>query len=261
MDLPFPSPPFASLDQSDPFTTHSTHHRGSSTGGSIGGAGGSASGGVGAPVYPHPYFSRSQSDESSSHAHIMPLPAPSPPPPSSPFTPPRLLRARGSETGSIFHESVWPPPSAASQMMDPLTSPSQSVNLARIITDVMGPPEADPMLLLPLGPSSREQGQGQGQEKEQEQGVRTPDDEGGDEGEGERRGAMIPPPSFALAPTNPDDLSPRSDLQSSPPSSPPEPLRPPEHEPEPRPETPPSTPWLSRPLHPSPRSSQLRMQP
>jgi hypothetical protein len=156
MDLPFPSPPFASLDQPDPFATVNTH-RDSSAADSIGGAGSAVgSGSGGAPIYPHPRFSRSQSD-SSSRVHT-PIPAPLlPPPPSFPSTPPRLLRARASESGSIFQESVWPPPSA---LMDPLTQPSQSVNLARIVADIMGPPEADPLLPLLHG-FSPEQGQGQ----------------------------------------------------------------------------------------------------
>ena len=229
MDPPMPSPP---LDQPNPFSSLSLH-RDSSAVGSISGAG-SVSGAP--PVYPHPRFSRSQSD-SSSHAHHTFLPAPLlPPPPSSPFTPPRLLRARASESGSIFQESVWPPPSG---LMDPLTHPSQSVNLARIVTDVMGPPEDDPLLLLPPGPSSQEQGQG----LEQEHGVPEPD------GEGEQRGMM-----------HPDELSPQSDLRSpSPPSSPPEPLLPPEPESElPHPPSPP--PWLTRSLNPSPRSSPLSLQ-
>ena len=174
--------------------------------------------------------------------HAMPLPGPLSPPPSSPFLPPRLLRARASESGSIFQESVWPPPAA---LMVPSHHP-QSVNLARIVTDVMGPPDADPLLLLPPG-SLRDRGQ----EQEQEQGVLEPEGEG----EGERPSAMIPS-SSPLALTNPDDLSPRSDLQSpSPPSTPP-PL---EREREPStPSTPP--PWLSRPLNPSPRSSPLLLQ-
>jgi hypothetical protein len=246
MDLPSPSPPLATLDQPDPFTTYTTH-RNSSAAGSIRSGPVGVSGG-GAPVYIHPRFSRSQS-EGSSHAH-MPLPGPLSPPPSSPFLPPRLLRARASESGSIFQESVWPPPAA---LMDPLTSPSQSVNLARIVTDVMGPRDADPLLLLPPG-SLRERGQ----EQEQEQGVLEPDGEG--EGEGEWRGVMTLSPSSPLAITNPDNLSPRSDLQSpsspSPPSTPPPPL---EREREPsQPSTPP--PWLSRPLNPSPRSSPLLLQ-
>ena len=239
MDLPSPSPPLATLDQPDPFTTYNAHRNSSAAGSFRSGAVGVSS--DNAPVYIHPRFSRSQSD-GSSHAH-MPLPGPLSPPPSSPFLPPRLLRARASESGSIFQESVWPPPAA---LMDPLTSPSQSVNLARIVTDVMGPPDADPLLLLPPG-SLRDRGQ----EQEQEQGVLEPEGEG----EGERPSAMIPS-SSPLALTNPDDLSPRSDLQSpSPPSTPP-PL---EREREPStPSTPP--PWLSRPLNPSPRSSPLLLQ-
>lgn len=253
MDLPFPSPPFATLDQPDPFSTHSSH-RNSSSVGSFGSDGGG--GGGGAPVYPYHSFSRSQSPSSHTRANVSssaPLPLPS-----TSLTPPRLLRARASESGSIFHESVWPPPSAASQLMDPLTHPSQSIDLARVVTDVMGLPESGPLLLLQPNPFSSDQRQGQGEE--QEQGALNPSGED-EEGEGERRGAMIPLSTIALA--NPDNWSPRSELRSSPssspPSSPPRPLLPlrPSSESE-LPLRPPSTPWLSRPLNPSPKGSPLQ---
>lgn len=53
--------------------------------------------------------------------------------------PPRLLRARASDTGSIFHEGgVWPPPGARSQLADPLMAAS-SVDLHSIVEEVMGP--------------------------------------------------------------------------------------------------------------------------
>ena len=48
MDLPFPSPPLASLDQPDPFSTHSSR-RDSSAASSIGGGGSSGR----APAYPY----------------------------------------------------------------------------------------------------------------------------------------------------------------------------------------------------------------
>lgn len=49
-----------------------------------------------------------------------------------------LLRPRGSETGSIFHETgIWPEPS--SRMRDPIRSASE-VELGSIVDDVMGPP-------------------------------------------------------------------------------------------------------------------------
>jgi hypothetical protein len=251
MDLPFPSPPFASLDQPDPFATQSSH-RNSSAAGSIGSDGG---GNGGAPGYQSHLFSRSQSPSSHTRANVS-LSAPLSPPSTS-LTPPRLLRARASESGSIFHESVWPPPSASSQLMDPLTYPSQSVDLARVVTDVMGPPESGPLLLLQPNPSSLEGGQGEGQE--QEQGALNPRGEG--EGEGEQQGAMIPSSTFAL--TSPDNWSPRSELpsspSSSPPSSPPRPLLPPRPESESDiPLRPPSTPWISRPLNPSPKGSPLQ---
>jgi hypothetical protein len=93
-------------------------------------------------------------------------------PPLSP--PPRLLRPRASESGSIFQENIWPPPSAASQLMDPLTHAAQSVDLGRIIDDVMGPERASPPdisdtgLLLTVHEHGQEREQDQPQ-REQEQ--------------------------------------------------------------------------------------------
>ena len=120
--------------------------------------------------------------------------------------------------------------------MDPLTYPSRSVDLARVVTDVMGPPESGPLLLLQPNPSSRELRQGQG--LEQEQGALDPREE--DEGEG-------PSPT------------PRSELQSSPPPSPPpSPPRPGSGSGSDLSIRSPSTPWLSRPLNPSPKGSPLQ---
>lgn len=53
-------------------------------------------------------------------------------------TAPHLLRARGSETGSIFHEGVWPPPGEESRLVDPLIKASGHVDLSRIVDDIMG---------------------------------------------------------------------------------------------------------------------------
>ena len=51
---------------------------------------------------------------------------------------PRLLRPRGSDTGSIFHEGgIWPPPSDNSRLVDPILA-SSNINLSNIIDDVMG---------------------------------------------------------------------------------------------------------------------------
>lgn len=52
---------------------------------------------------------------------------------------PHLLGLRASESGSIFHEAVWPPPGDQSRLVDPLVAGSTSVDLGRIIGDVMGP--------------------------------------------------------------------------------------------------------------------------
>ncbi|RDB18127.1 hypothetical protein Hypma_000469 [Hypsizygus marmoreus] len=55
---------------------------------------------------------------------------------------PSLYRARGSETGSLFREDVWPPPGPGSQLVDPFLGnvrPSRDVGLTKIVDDVMGP--------------------------------------------------------------------------------------------------------------------------
>ena len=57
---------------------------------------------------------------------------------------PRLLRSRGSGTGSIFHEGVWPPPGEHSRLVDPLIQASSQVDLSTIVDDVMGPAKSDP---------------------------------------------------------------------------------------------------------------------
>ncbi|KAI0039667.1 hypothetical protein FA95DRAFT_994024 [Auriscalpium vulgare] len=53
--------------------------------------------------------------------------------------PPRLMRARASESGSIFQEGVWPPPAAGSRLADPIVSAGKTDDLSRIVDDVMGP--------------------------------------------------------------------------------------------------------------------------
>lgn len=50
---------------------------------------------------------------------------------------PQLLRPRGLETGSIFHEGVWPPPGERSRLEDPLLA-SSTVDLTSIVDDIMG---------------------------------------------------------------------------------------------------------------------------
>lgn len=47
-----------------------------------------------------------------------------------------ILRTRVSESGSIFREEVWPPPSPT---IDPIQMRSSQVDLSRIVEDVMGP--------------------------------------------------------------------------------------------------------------------------
>jgi hypothetical protein len=40
-----------------------------------------------------------------------------------------LMRARGSETGSMFHEGVWPPPGEGASLVDPILRSSRQVDL------------------------------------------------------------------------------------------------------------------------------------
>ena len=50
-----------------------------------------------------------------------------------------LMRARGSETGSMFHEGVWPPPGEGATLVDPILRSSSQVDLTGIVDSVMGP--------------------------------------------------------------------------------------------------------------------------
>ncbi|KAH9851640.1 hypothetical protein C2E23DRAFT_780702 [Lenzites betulinus] len=54
---------------------------------------------------------------------------------------PHVLGMR-AESGSIFREVVWPPPGQPSTLVDPLVAGSSSVDLTRIVDDVMGPGSA-----------------------------------------------------------------------------------------------------------------------
>jgi hypothetical protein len=49
-----------------------------------------------------------------------------------------LMRARGSETGSMFHEGVWPPPGEGATLVDPILRSSSEVDLGGIVDSVMG---------------------------------------------------------------------------------------------------------------------------
>lgn len=59
--------------------------------------------------------------------------------PPSPSGAPRLMRSRASETGSVFHEEVWPPPGENSRLVDPLIAGSSAIDLQAVVADVMGP--------------------------------------------------------------------------------------------------------------------------
>jgi len=50
-----------------------------------------------------------------------------------------LMRVRGSETGSMFHEGVWPPPGEGATLVDPKLRSLSQVDLTGIVDSVMGP--------------------------------------------------------------------------------------------------------------------------
>jgi hypothetical protein len=50
--------------------------------------------------------------------------------------PPRLMRARDTDSGTIFHEGVWPPPDHT--LEDPIRAASSHVDLTAIVESVMG---------------------------------------------------------------------------------------------------------------------------
>lgn len=192
MDLPHPTPAFVYSDQ-DPFASRSSRTVSAT------------------PSYVHSQSSRTQS------------------PSLSITSPPRLFRPRASESGSIFQESVWPPPS---QLTDPLTTPSQSVDLTRIVDDVMGPLHTG----LHTGPRDMSEMDSlltvheDGQEQQQQQGhVR----------EHSLEGSALQPPPLAFTLANPD-YRPRSPESIPPSPSPPPPSR-----------------WLARSPNPSPKNSPL----
>ncbi|THH28936.1 hypothetical protein EUX98_g5252 [Antrodiella citrinella] len=65
------------------------------------------------------------------------------PPQTVPQTSPHVMGLRASESGSIFHEAVWPPPGESSRMVDPILAMSSQVDLTRIVEDVMGTSMSD----------------------------------------------------------------------------------------------------------------------
>lgn len=53
---------------------------------------------------------------------------------------PSLFRARASDSGSIFHEGVWPPPGEESRFVDPFLQQTKvGGDLGSIVDDIMGP--------------------------------------------------------------------------------------------------------------------------
>ncbi|KAH9925382.1 uncharacterized protein BXZ73DRAFT_50005 [Epithele typhae] len=73
------------------------------------------------------------------------------------------LMGKRAETGSIFREAVWPPPSQSSLLVDPITSAASAVDLSNIVDDVMGrsttsPPQAATAAAHGLPPPMRPRG-------------------------------------------------------------------------------------------------------
>jgi hypothetical protein len=206
MDLPQPTSPYSYADNDDPFATRSTRH---------------PSGDHPPSSYPYAYSQRLED----SPLHVVRTTSP------VQSSPPLLFRARASESGSIFQESVWPPPSAASQLTDPLTSASHAVDLGSIVNAVMGPAGAssDESSGNRHAPLFRE-GSGTSETGPLLATVAAAAAAGDYEPE------LDPVPALAL--TNPDPTSPLSPLE--PPHTP---TRPPQ--------------WLSRSPNPSPKQSPV----
>ncbi|KAH9997421.1 hypothetical protein BJV74DRAFT_794918 [Russula compacta] len=59
-----------------------------------------------------------------------------------------LLAALATEYDSTFHESIWPPPSRASQQSNPFALPPERVHSALIVNDIIGPPQYNGALSL-----------------------------------------------------------------------------------------------------------------
>ena len=204
MDLPQPTSPYAYADNDDPFSTHTSRI--------------SSSGGGGAPPSSYPYAAAYgyRPDSPPRARTTSPIPA----------SPPLLFRARASESGSIFQESVWPPPSAASQLTDPLTSPAHAVDLGSIVQDVMGPASDESGAVGRSGPTR--------------------------EGSGTTVTSETNPLLAAVASAGTVDYSPLAEVPGLALTNP-DPLSPLEP-----PHTPPRPPqWLSRSPNPSPKNSPL----
>jgi hypothetical protein len=214
MDLPQPTSPYAYADNDDPFATHSSRHPTDDSGHGSGGA-------SSPPPSSYPYAAGyTFSPESPPRARTT-SPVPS--------SPPLLFRARASESGSIFRESVWPPPSAASQFTDPITSASHAVDLGSIVNDVMGPEGAA---------SDESGGVGCGGPSREASGT-------------SETGPLLAAAAVDyLVPDVDADAVPALTLTNPDPGSPLSPLE--------RPHTPPRPPqWLSRSPNPSPKNSPL----
>ncbi|KAI0260659.1 hypothetical protein BC834DRAFT_845995 [Gloeopeniophorella convolvens] len=159
-------------------------------------------------------FLASEYDPTPSPEYLPLAPADRDPFATPPPTAARLLRARGSGSGSIFEEAVWPPPGAGSRLADPLAGP----DLGRIVDDVMGPSRAasaasDTALLVDAGAGHTHE-----------------DSTHADPDADAEFGARAPGLGLTLTLTNPDPVSPRAStawLARSPRESAPPPLHPP----------------------------------
>ncbi|PIL22949.1 hypothetical protein GSI_15645 [Ganoderma sinense ZZ0214-1] len=101
---------------------------------------------MGAPMDPHRAATPNHPPGLPHNPPPPPPPHPSPPQNQNPnpnASPPHLLGMR-SESGSIFREAVWPPPSENSTLVDPLRVAGSAVDLSRIVDDVMGPTTTTP---------------------------------------------------------------------------------------------------------------------
>lgn len=121
-----------------------SHVRGDSSGGG-GGGGGGAGGSTSyrdlsyAATPSTPWDSATYGDPRTS-MEALHHPSRAPPSEATQYMSQYLMRARGSETGSMFREGVWPPPGEA--LVDPILGSSSEVDLNGIVESVMGPGES-----------------------------------------------------------------------------------------------------------------------
>lgn len=124
---------FASRADRDPSSFGLGHVRGDSAGGS---------GSYRDLAYPSPSTPwDSGSGDPRSSIEALHHPSRAPPTEATQYMSQYLMRARGSETGSVFHEGVWPPPGEGAVLVDPILRSSSQVDLGGIVESIMGPEE------------------------------------------------------------------------------------------------------------------------